>query len=419
MNKNNQENNTYTQDQDNYNEQSSNYGFPVFNNDKRPRLYASIAVNVVLAFFVLLMLVILIVTKSSSNGEGFVSNAIKNIDTIVEDKFYFDSDKKKQDKYALKAYVAGLGDKYSDYLTKEEIEQQQKNDNGIYVGIGISFTYDFDKRHYVIAEVYKGYGGEEANIKSGDILLAINEKEMTLDESANIIAEIKKFKPNTIIKVKINQDGIEKKVDVKLKKVEVPRVKSEIIDNALYIRLVEFEGDMYKQLMQEYSKYDKGSYKAIILDERNNPGGSVQKLSDITSAFISQKKLFTMVDKAGNVSTTNSKEKSTINEPVYLLVNGQSASSSEILAAIFKDYERATIIGQKTFGKGIVQGFTHLENGDYLKLTIGEVFSPYGKKIHGVGVIPNIEVEPVKDSNKLPLKEQPEVKKALEIINSK
>lgn len=378
--------------------------------------------NIVKNSFIVIvcLLLVLFFIYSINNRKNYASNDNKykildEIGNLVDEKFLYDVDSEKMINNAIKGYVAGLDDKYASYYTPEEFKEFIQNREGKYYGIGITMVYDKERNMYKIEYVNKGYGADDAGVKEGSYISKIDGTVVTVENINTLITQIKKSNPGTIVKLTLLVDGIEKLFDVEVREVKKSIVISEKIDNSVYIKISEFDEQTHTQLINELKKYEK--FNGIIIDLRNNPGGDLQSVIDVSSEFINEKLLTYTVDKNNKkvvYNTVNTHRYANI--PIVLIVNENTASASELFTGAVRAYNRGTIIGKNTFGKGVVQEIMPLSNGGGFKQTIAKYYTPDDKNIDGIGIAPDIEIEPSDIS--LPLKNQDEIIKALEILSN-
>lgn len=241
----------------------------------------------------------------------------------------------------------------------------------------------------------------------------------------NDAVKVMKGKPNTDVKLTIarmeNKTSKIFDVNITRRMISLTTVNSQKIGDIGYINITQFDRKTDKEFIEQYENLKKQNVKSIVLDLRNNPGGLLDSTVKIADYLLPQGVIVKTVDKnkKEDVQKSDSSEQ---NLPMVVLVNGSSASASEILTGALKDYKKATIVGEKTFGKGIVQTIIPMDKGEGLKLTISEYFSPNGNKIHKQGVKPDVEIkldEKAKGIGVEFMKEDNQLQKALEILNKK
>ncbi|MFN2102154.1 S41 family peptidase [Finegoldia dalianensis] len=358
-----------------------------------------------------------------ANENGIPLAKINKIENLIDQYYLFDIDKNKQQEGAVEGYVKSLGDPYSEFLTKEEMDSLNQQTEGEYAGVGIVVTPSETGAITVVSAI-KGSPAFEKGIKKDDIILKINGKDYNASQM-NDAVKVMKGKPNTDVKLTIarmeNKTSKIFDVNITRRMISLTTVNSQKIGDIGYINITQFDRKTDKEFIEQYENLKKQNVKSIVLDLRNNPGGLLDSTVKIADYLLPQGVIVKTVDKnkKEDVQKSDSSEQ---NLPMVVLVNGSSASASEILTGALKDYKKATIVGEKTFGKGIVQTIIPMEKGEGLKLTISEYFSPNGNKIHKQGVKPDVEIkldEKAKGIGVEFMKEDNQLQKALEILNKK
>lgn len=358
-----------------------------------------------------------------ANENGIPLAKINKIENLIDQYYLFDIDKNKQQEGAVEGYVKALGDPYSEFLTKEEMDSLNQQTEGEYAGVGIVVTPSETGAITVVSAI-KGSPAFEKGIKKDDIILKINGKDYNASQM-NDAVKVMKGKPNTDVKLTIarmeNKTSKIFDVNITRRMISLTTVNSQKIGDIGYINITQFDRKTDKEFIEQYENLKKQNVKSIVLDLRNNPGGLLDSTVKIADYLLPQGVIVKTVDKNKKEDIQKS-DASEQNLPMVVLVNGSSASASEILTGALKDYKKAAIVGEKTFGKGIVQTIIPMEKGEGLKLTISEYFSPNGNKIHKQGVKPDVEIkldEKAKGIGVEFMKEDNQLQKALEILNKK
>ena len=358
-----------------------------------------------------------------ANENGIPLAKINKIENLIDQYYLFDIDKNKQQEGAVEGYVKSLGDPYSEFLTKEEMDSLNQQTEGEYAGVGIVVTPSETGAITVVSAI-KGSPAFEKGIKKDDIILKINGKDYNASQM-NDAVKVMKGKPNTDVKLTIarmeNKTSKIFDVNITRRMISLTTVNSQKIGDIGYINITQFDRKTDKEFIEQYENLKKQNVKSIVLDLRNNPGGLLDSTVKIADYLLPQGVIVKTVDKNKKEDVQKS-DASEQNLPMVVLVNGSSASASEILTGALKDYKKATIVGEKTFGKGIVQTIIPMDKGEGLKLTISEYFSPNGNKIHKQGVKPDVEIkldEKAKGIGVEFMNEDNQLQKALEILNKK
>ncbi len=371
-----------------------------------------------------------VISKGEYNNLVSTANEfskVKLLESFIQENYLKEVDDKKLMEGQLKGLVSALDDPYSQYLTAEEYNDLNQQTSGEYGGIGVIVTPGEDNFITVVSPI-KGTPGERAGLKPEDKILAVDGKEFLAENMDKAVSSMK-GKPNTDVTLTIsrkNKEGVNETFDVKLtrEKIRLVTVDSEIIDKDIaYINISSFDELTYKDFMKELKSLQDQDVKGLVLDLRNNPGGLLDVTADIADELLGEGVIVYTETRDGEKEYYKSK-KSKIDLPLVVLINGGSASASEILSGAIKDYERGELIGTKTFGKGVVQRISPLptDDGSAIKLTISEYFTPKGTNIHGIGIEPDIKVELPEDINGIGveyLDEDTQLQKALEVIKGK
>ena len=330
---------------------------------------------------------------SVSDSTTVLEKKIEILKKYLEKDYIGELDEEKMLEAALKGYVAGLGDKYTEYLTNDELEDLMVSVNGNYVGIGIYMTKNDDGDILVLLPI-EGSPAEEANLQTGDIIKKVDGKEcngLELTDVSNMV----KGEEGTKVNLEILRDNKTFSIDVERRTVEIKYIESKVLDgNIGYIEMLGFEENCTAKFKEELEKLKKQNINSLIIDLRENGGGLVTEAISMSELFVPMGDVILKTYDKNNIETvTKSTNPSTEKMKIVVLVNENSASATEIFAAAIQDNEAGTIIGTTTYGKGIMQEVEPLAIGGALKVTIEEFRTPKGNKIHEVGITPDIEVE--------------------------
>lgn len=292
-----------------------------------------------------------------------------------------------------KGMVNALGDPYSVYYTKEEYEAFQESYIGEYCGIGASLLQNADTGLITIVKTFKGSPAQEAGLKTDDILYKVEGEEVTGEDLSEVVAKVK-GKEGTTVNITIMRGSEEIDLELVRKTISVPTVEYEMLDNNMgYIIISEFDEITTSQWTEAYEALKQQGMTSLIVDLRNNPGGGLNVVAEILDSILPEGTIVYHEDKNGQREEYKSDEEHKIEVPLAVLVNGNSASASEIFAGAVKDYGIGTLVGTTTFGKGIVQQMVSLGDGSAMKVTISKYYTPSGVCIHGTGIEPDIQVE--------------------------
>ncbi len=294
----------------------------------------------------------------------------------------------------LAGYVSGLGDKYTVYYTPEEYEDLQISTTGTYYGIGAGLQQNADTMQVTVSKVYSGTPSEEVGLKENDIILYVDDIDATSMELTLLVQKIR-GEEGTTVHLQVYRPSTNETLDfdVPRRNVSLPSVEGQMLDNNIgYIAIGEWQrttADQFKKIVEELAGE---GMESMIIDVRSNPGGLLSSVVNVLDYILPEGTVVYTEDKYGNRETYTS-DKNCLNYPMAVLINGNSASASEIFAGAIRDYEYGTLIGTTTYGKGIVQSIFNLTGGDALKVTTAKYFTPNGNYIHGVGIDPDITLE--------------------------
>jgi carboxyl-terminal processing protease len=369
-------------------------------------------------------------TSSKGIGIGKTNNSLSGLEytlsqfrSELEKKYIGEINDEDLIESAIKGYVAGLGDPYTVYYTKEEMEDIMQETNGKYVGIGIYMTLDTEKNAILVLSPIENSPAEEAGLMPGDIITKIDGVSYTgdqLDEASNKI----KGEEGTKTTIEILRGEEFKTFEIERRKILISHITTKVLENNIgYIKISDFEGGCADEFREKYLKLEKQGINKLIIDIRDNGGGIVDEALEIAE-MITEKgsTLLITTDKNKQEDVTKSNSTPIIHMPIVLLTNEYSASASEILAAALKENEKATLVGTKTYGKGIIQELHQLSDGSGLKITTNEYFTPKHNAIHEIGIEPDIEIDLSKEAKQqlqLSEKEDTQLQKAIEVLNEK
>lgn len=318
---------------------------------------------------------------------------------LIDENFLFDYDEKQLYDGSLKGMFENLKDPYTAYYTKDEFDKLMESVNGKYAGIGVAVQAS-DEGYIKAISVFDESPAKKAGIEVGDYITKVDGESYSADQLEEAVSKIRgnigeKVKI-TVLRKNDKDKAEEKEIEVERADVKVDTVDSKVVEKddkkIGYIKIKEFEDVTKEEFAKELKSLKDQNVDGIVMDLRNNPGGSLDVCLAIADTFLDEGVIVSTVDKKGKEIVENS-DKEMDKTPMTVLINENSASASEILAGAFKDRGRAKIIGKTSFGKGIVQKLFPLEDGSGVKITISEYFTPNKTKIHKIGVKPDIEVE--------------------------
>lgn len=351
---------------------------------------------------------------AENGGTTGIEGALASIRTALEDEYIGTLDDKQMLEMAIKGYVAGVGDEYTEYYTPEEMSEQLDTAMGNYVGIGIYMIVNYEEGAITILEPMEGSPAEAAGLKEGDIIISVEGTQITKDNVTDMSNAIK-GEEGTKVKLGIKRGDDTFEVEVERKKIELSHINSKMLENKIaYIQIKDFDGGTAEEFKENYNNLKSQGATSLIIDLRNNGGGVVDEAIDILEMICDKDStLLIEKDKDGNEEITKSKEDPIINMPIVVLTNGNSASASEILAGALKDNKKATIVGEKTYGKGVIQTLFSLTDGSGLKITTAEYCTPNRTQINKIGIEPDIEVKLPENIKELTEKNDTQLQRAI------
>ena len=347
---------------------------------------------------------------------------IKYLENMIDAEYLGETNTDNMEEGVYSGLIYGLGDVYSRYYTKEEYQQESATTEGSYVGIGVSMQKN-TAGGVQIVECYKGSTAEEAGLKADDVITAINGEDITDAELSDVVSIIKDNENKNVILTVQRQGEDAQEITVKVSNVELPSVFGEMLDkNTGYIQITEFKGVTAEQYEDVFGKLKDQGMERLVIDLRDNPGGLLDSVCDILRIILPEGLIVYTEDKNGNRSEETCDGKNPLNMPLVVLVNGNSASASEIFAGAVKDYGIGTIVGTTTYGKGVVQSIRQLSDGSAVKLTVANYYTSKGNSINKTGIQPDVEVEAdsaLLSKDEITHEEDNQLKEALNVLNNK
>ena len=400
--------------------------------EKIKRFYKTIMLIIVVALITFMITSAFLYKKIGSssyilgNINGVSSELIQKIYTLksmIDSKYVSEYEEEDLINGAIKGYVQGLGDEYTEYFTKEEMDDFKADTEGEYVGIGIYMYQNTEENTIVVLYPIENSPAEEAGLQYGDVIKKVNGIEYNGDDFDTISDKIK-GKEGTKVSLEIERKGQNLSFEIERKKIDLYPIKHEMLENNMgYIKISSFDEGCAKEFKTIYNELNKKDIKGLIIDLRNNGGGIVQETLEIADYILEKNDIILVTrDKDGKEEMEKSKKNPIINVPVVVLTNGNSASASEILAAALKENGKAKIVGEKTYGKGVIQELIGLKDGSGIKITIEEYYTPNRNKINKIGVEPDEKIslpEEVLNKYENDKNYDNQLQKALEILKNR
>lgn len=344
----------------------------------------------------------------------------EELQNFIDENYYTDTAKVNFEDGVLKGMFSQLKDPYSVYMNKEDFKTFTESTTGTYGGLGIHLWVD-DKGSITVVSPMEGSPAERAGIRSGDIIFRVGDLDISGDNYDEAVNHMR-GEPGTEVTIMIKRQGVTEPLTLTLKRelIKVKTVKTQSFNDGQigYLKFSAFEEDSAKEFINKLDSLKQSGIKGLILDLRQNGGGSLYECKEIADALLGKQTIVYTEDRKGKKEYYYSDDRK-LGLPLVVLVDGGSASASEILTGAIKDTKSGIIVGEKTFGKGIVQSVIELKDGTAIKLTTSQYFTPNGINIHGKGIVPDVVVkagEPVAGSDKIDPNTDPQLKKALEVM---
>ena len=364
-------------------------------------------------------------TGTTTTSYTDLVKTLETFKTMIKQKYIGEVDEEQMIEGAIKGFVEGLGDPYTEYLPKEEMAEFTEETSGQYVGIGVYLTNDKTTNTILVVGIMNGSPALDAGMQAGDIIEKVNDVEYT-GETMDDAIKVLKGEEGTSAKVTVLRDGKEIDLTVTRKKITVEHVSSKMVENNIaYLQVDSFDSGVAESFKNKITDLKNQGAKGIIIDLRSNGGGIVDEATGIADLFLKKGETILITkSKTENEQLTVSKNDPIIEDiPVVVLVNEGTASASEILAGALKDkYPNTTIVGMKTYGKGVIQTLYSLSDGSGLKITTEEYYTPNHNKINKEGITSDVEVDLTKNSEgkyETEFDKDAQVQKAIETVKEK
>lgn len=329
---------------------------------------------------------------------------------------------------AVKAYVEALDEPYTHYYTKDEFESYMSGIEESYVGIGVVISADEEAGKIVVIAPTEGSPAYNAGIKPGDYITAVDGTAYSGDQMNECVSAIKNGKAGTTVKVTIERDGQSMDIDVIREEIVDESVESEMLDNNIgYVRISGFNSatsdsqeSTFTEFRDQTDALKANGMQKLIIDLRDNPGGVLDVACDIAD-YLLPEGIITYTETRSGEREEYRSDASELDMPIAVLINGNSASASEVLVGALKDYGKAIVVGEKSYGKGIVQAVYPFYDGSGMSMTIAKYYSPNGVCIHGVGIEPDETVSLPAEyagmyASEVPRENDTQLNKAIELL---
>ena len=395
-------------------------------NNKGKIKYFSLGLLVATLWFLVLGGIILLISSIGFLHKGKQVGAVtdQNVEKmtyfqeLLKTYYYEDVTEEELADGVLYGLMETVGDPYTCYYSAEEMEDLTADIEGIFHGIGAYLEMDYDVGYAKISGIIEGTPASQSDIKVGDYVVkvdGVDTYEMTLTD---VVAMIR-GDAGTQVVLTLNRGGEELEVTVTRQNIETPTVEYELLENDIaYITVTEFDDITPAQFSEALTQMETDNAKGLILDLRGNPGGSLAAVVEMCEMILPEGMIVYTEDKYGQRSEYRCKGENELDIPMVVLIDGGSASASEIMAGAIKDYGTGTLVGTTTYGKGVVQKIFTYEDGSAAKITVSKYYTPNGYNIHGVGIEPDVEVEFDADLY-LDEERDNQLEKAIEVMNEK
>lgn len=401
--------------------------------EKKYRIYRTIMLVILAAFITFMVTSICFyqyfvkgnslnkyLTLMTSDGSQDISQTLETYKSLINKYYLGEVDEESLKEGAIKGYIEGLNDPYTEYISKEDMDDYLEDTMGNFVGIGIYMVQDTESNRIMVLAPIKNSPAEKAGIKPGDLIISVNGEECTADQMTAIATKIKGEEGSTV-KLQILRGEETLDFEITRENIVVNPVEGEVLENNIgYIEFSSFDENTAEEFKTKFEELQAQGINSLIIDLRNNGGGIVDEALQIAD-YIADKDsvLLYEVDKDNNETVEKSENDPIINMPIIILTNESTASSSEILAGALKDLGKAKTVGTKTYGKGVIQQILTLPDGSGLKITTEKYLTPNRTEINEVGIEPDETVElpdGVDDSYNIDRAQDTQLQKAIEML---
>lgn len=356
----------------------------------------------------------------TSEQDADIEKVLNRYRKIIDQYYLGEINEEKLKEGAIKGYIEGLEDPYTEYISKEDMKDYLEDTMGNFVGIGIYMVKNTDANKVQVLAPIKNSPAEKAGILPGDLIVAVDGVTYTGDDMS-VAANKIKGEEGSLVKLEILREGETKTFELKRESIKVNPVEGKVLSNQIgYIEFSSFDDETAKDFKEKYLELEKQGIKSLIIDLRNNGGGIVDEALEIAD-YITDKDavLLYEVDKNNKEEIKKAKNDPIIQMPIVILTNENTASSSEILAGALKDLGKAKICGEKTYGKGVIQQVLTLPDGSGLKITSEKYLTPNKTEINKIGIQPDEVVklpDTVKNILNVEEKDDTQLQKAIEML---
>lgn len=366
------------------------------------------------ALFVSLMFL----TGGLFSGSGRMMK-LHRIQSLIDTFYYGEYDEELLDEGAYYGVPLMLGDPYSCYLSADDVQALQEEVSGEYVGIGVEITMHPEDNMVTVISPIADSPADRAGIRTGDKLLTVDGKEISGYSLDDVVSLLKNGQKGEEIQITLLRNGETVSVTVVRDEIVVHSVSGEMLTDAVgYIKISSFDDTTLEDFPDVLEKLEESGASSVVLDLRGNPGGTVEAAKCVAEILLDKGTFYYTMDKSGKKEYCNT-ESGMDDIPMAVLINGGSASASEMLAGALQDRDRATLVGETTYGKGIMQQHFVVDADSMLKLTTHEFFTPNGNRIHQTGISPDVEVTMDEEAEQGNLEQDTQLQKAVSLLTEK
>lgn len=357
-----------------------------------------------------------------------VNDKLSQLQSMVDQYYLFEDEIEvdKEESGIYQGFLYGLNDPYAVYYTPEELASFMDETTGSYCGIGAMVSQNMTTGVSTIIRVFEGSPAEEAGILPGDMIYKVDGEEITGMDLTLVVNNYVKGEEGTEVVITVFREAEDeyKDITVTRRPIDVQTVSGRMLEDGIgYISVLEFDQITGSQFTEKIEELESQGMEKLIVDLRDNPGGELHTVVDMVDYIVKDGgRILTVADKYGKEEVYNAEDGHSLDLPMAVLVNGNSASASEVFTGAMKDYGVATIVGTRTFGKGIVQTLFPLSDGSAVKLTTNHYYTPEGHDIHGEGIEPDVLEELNEEAATMPVIPEEmdnQLQKAIEILNEK
>jgi len=346
---------------------------------------------------------------------------LSQIDKIVRSQYFGEINEKALMDSIAEGYVDGIGDKYALYLTASQYQQQLENLEGQTVGIGISVIPD-SSGYMRVVEVYPDSSADMAGIQADDLILSVDGLEITAETFEDALSMLE-GEAGTKVTLELRQNNEDQEpIELTRRKIDVPTVYYNVIDNIAYIQILEFGDATPNQFNKAIETISAEGAEGIVFDVRGNPGGTIDSVSDVLDRLLPAGNIVSATYKDGTTEVLAVSDSREVDLPMAVVINQKTASAAELFAQALWDYDKAATVGVTTYGKGLMQTIYKLDDGSALDITVAKYNPPKSENFDGVGVIPDYEVKLTAEQEamiaELDQESDPQLFKATELVKA-